>query len=244
MSDNLVKMARFEQKELERRIIEVTRQRCSFFPSGELEEFERPDWLIPSARLGIEVAQLLPERAEGAMFSPPQLSSFQERVVSIAERTYLSLPQLGPIDVLIYFSNDFVRKKDANAMGRTLAKLVWRNYPRDGRTVMLDDETPDGFSVVRIAPVEGGWNTGGVSDIQCLTYEQLNSRIADKNRRAAEYRNHLPAGWALWLLFATRVPVLWSVSCPPEVTSWRFACEFDRVFLASWEHGVLLLNRT
>lgn len=237
-------MVRPEQKEIERRIIEVTRQRCTLLPAGDLAEFERPDWLIPSARLGIEVSQLLPKKTEGAIFSPPQLSGFQEQVVSIAERTYDELPPLGPVDVLVYFNNDWSRKKDANAIGRRLAEIVWNNYPTDGSIVTLEDAIPDGFSVVRIAPIAGGWHTGSVSNIQLLTYEQLSTCIANKNRRLAEYRTRIPNGWQVWLLLLTRVPVLWSLSCPAEVGSWKFSFEFDRVLLASWDHGVILLNRT
>jgi hypothetical protein len=232
-----------DKKELERRIIEVTRQRCTLFPQGELSEFERPDWLIPSACLGIEVSQLLPERAQGAMFAPPQLSEFQKQVVSMAERNYRQLPGAGPVDVLVYFTNEWTRKNDANLMGRALAEFVRTNYPSDGSTVVFDEVAPDGFSVVRITPAQGAWHTGSVSNIEYLTYGRLNCSIAAKSRKVAEYRARLAAhatstsncasGWQMWLLLATRVPVLWSLSCPPEVASWHFASEFDRVFLAS-----------
>ena len=48
----------------------------------------------------------------------------------------------------------------------------------------------------------------------------------------------------VWLLLATRFDVLSGVTVPPEVESWRFTCDFDRVLLSSWEHGVLQLNCT
>lgn len=241
-----------DKKELERRIIEVTRQRCSLFPEGALSEFERPDWLIPSACLGIEVSQLLPEKADGAIFSPPQLAEFQKRVVSIGERNYREFPGTKPVDVLVYFTNQWTRNNNAKVMGRTLAEFVHTNYPKDGSTIVFDDDAPDGFSVVSITPVEGAWRTGSVSNIECLTYERLKSSIAAKSRKAQEYRDRLAAHalstsnclsrWQVWLLFATRVPVLWSLSCPSEVTSWHFVSPFDRVFLATWEHGVLEIS--
>ena len=186
------------------------------------------------------------------MFSPPQLSEFHKQVVFVAERNYRELPGAGPADVLVCFTNEWTRKSNANVMGRTLAEFVRTNYPSDGSAVTFDELVPDGFSVVRITPAEGAWCTGAVSDIEYLTYERLNYSIAAKSRKVAEYRARLAAratntsncasGWQVWLLFATRVPVLWSLSCPPEVTSWHFASEFDRVFLASWEHGVLEIN--
>jgi hypothetical protein len=148
--------------------------------------------------------------------------------------------------------NDWTRRNNANAMGRTLAEFVRTHYPADGETVVLDEEDPDGFSLVRITATDGAWSTGSISSVEYLTYERLNSSIATKDHKVAEYRAHLAAhaqstsqcisGWQVWLLLATRLPVLWSMSCPPEVRSWHFASDFDRVFLASWEYGVLRIN--
>jgi hypothetical protein len=45
---------------------------ATLIPSGELKEFENPDWLIPSAALAIEVSYLLPEKPDQALFTGPQ----------------------------------------------------------------------------------------------------------------------------------------------------------------------------
>jgi hypothetical protein len=68
-----------EKKERERRVIEAARQRSAYFPSGELCPDECPDWLIPSAWLGIEVSELLPPKPVAAKFSGPQVSLFRKR---------------------------------------------------------------------------------------------------------------------------------------------------------------------
>ena len=231
-----------DKQELERRIIEWARERSPLLPKGDLErpKVDGPDWLIPSARVGIEVSQLLPEKAPGTLFSPPQLSRFQQEVVSTAERFYGDGGD--QLDVAVYFTNDWTRRNDANAMGRALADFVRSNYPTDGIPVTLDDETPDGFAVVSIAPIKGGWHANGINSGEYLTYELLSSRIAQKSRLVAEYRRRLPENWQVWLLFATRLPVLWSLSCPPEIETWRFDSEFDRLFLSSWDYGVLELG--
>lgn len=124
--------------------------------------------------------------------------------------------------------------------------LLQNNYPQQSKTVCLQRGRRavgwvDGLSVVRITAENGRWQAGGSSDGVMLTYEQLASRIATKSERVQEYRSRLP-GWQIWLLLATQLPVLWSVSLPREVTSWRFTCDFDRVLLSSWEDGVLQLN--
>jgi hypothetical protein len=235
-------MTRADQKEIERRMIEWVRGKSTLIPSGELQPFENPDWLIPSAALAVEVSFLLPEKPDQALFSGPQLSRFQESVVDTAEQIYRELAGPGPLDVLVHFTNDWTRKRDAKQMGRALAQFVRINYPSDGKTVVLDETTPDGFALVRIACIEGGWGTGSVNSTAFVTYEQLKASILAKDNRVHEYRTRIPHGWQLCLLFGTSPSVLWSVSVPKEVTAWRFACGFDRVLLSSWEHGVLELN--
>ncbi len=235
-----------DKKEREQRAIEAARRHSTFFPPGELSPFEKPDWLVRSASLGIEVSELLPQKPDGALFSGPQVSAFQEDVVRRGERCYRALAD-APADVLVYFRNDWTRRQDGAAMGRALADFVRSNYPSDTDTVVMQElgrgvrGWVDGLSVVRITGEDGRWQAGGCSDVAIVTYEQLASRIAAKNQRVSEYRRRLP-GWEIWLLFATRFPVLWSVSIPREVMSWRFSCDFDRVFLSSWEDGVLELQ--
>lgn len=231
-----------DTKEIERRVIEWARQKSTLIPSGELQEFERPDWLIPTAQLAIEVSLLLPRKPEGALFSPPQLSKFQEQVVAEAEQIYRESGGPGPIDVLVCFKNDWTRKRDPKFMARALAEYVRNNYPKDGKTIQLDEAVPDGIFLARIACFDGGWNTSAINSIEIVTHERLSASIADKNQRVPEYRKRMQPGWQLWLLLGTSPSVLWSVSTPREVITWRFTHGFDLLLLHTWEHGVLRLN--
>jgi hypothetical protein len=231
-----------EAKEIERNVILWARQKSTLIPSGDLQEFEKPDWLIPTASLAIEVSMLLPRKPEGALFSPQQVSTFQEHVVAEAERIYRESGGPQPIDVLVFFNNDWTRKRDPKLMARVLAECVWTKYPTDGRIVQLDDTTPDGFSLVRIACFDGGWHTSASNSIELVTHERLSASIANKDQRVPEYRKRVPPGWQIWLLLATSPSVLWSVSTPREVGTWRFTHGFDRVLLHSWEHGVVELS--
>jgi len=94
---------------------------------------------------------------------------------------------------------------------------------------------------VRITAEDGKWQAGGCSDVAALTYEQVASRIATKSLRVQHYRRKLP-GWQVWLLLSTRVDVLCGLTASPEVESWHFTSDFDRVLLSTWERGVLQLN--
>lgn len=206
-----------------------------------------PDGRIPSAASGIEVSELLAEKPDGAIFSPPQLAGFQSEVVREAARLF-SGTHAHPADVLVFFNNDWDRRRDIRAVAQALADFVANNYPEPSKSVCLQNGPRavgwvDGLSVVRIIAEDGRWQAAGCSDIAVLTYDQVASRIAEKSRRVQEYRKRLP-GWHMWLLLATRFNVLCSASVPPEVESWRFTSHFDRMVLSSWEYGVLQLNCT
>lgn len=156
--------------------IEEARRLSSLFPAGELKRHESPDWLIPDARLGIEVRYVTALKAEGDKFSGPELSMFQHRVVTTAEHYYKAMSG-PPCDVLVYFRNDFKRKRDPDEMGKALAAFVRRYYPADKRYITMEsfevDDWPDGFAVIRICTLDGGWNAGGTASATSLNRDYL-----------------------------------------------------------------------
>jgi len=233
------------KRERERRIIEHARARSGFFPPGELEISDRPDGRIESAKLGIEVSELLPKKRTGAIFGGAQLARFQAEVVEKASVQFRST-HICPSDVLVYFKNDWKSKGNAEQMAQALADFVCMNYPVGSETVCLQQGSSavgwiEGLSVVRISAHEGRWQTSGNNDRTVLTYELLASRIAAKSSRIEEYRRQLP-GWEIWLLLVSHISVLWSVSTPQEIGSWSFISGFDRILFSSWDMGVLELN--
>ena len=238
-----------DKKERERYIIEATRQRSTLFPAGDLVPDECPDWLIPSASLGVEVSELLPAKREGARFSGPQVSSFQEAVVAAAQEHYYSFADAPPADVLVFFRNDWTRKRDMDHMAEELSSFVRLNYPTGlEECITLESVSRDvlgwvdGLSVVRILRGKGRWQAGGAGSIESIVYEEIAQRIAGKDLRLPDYHRRFP-GWQMWLLLSTRIRVLHSVSIPQEIAHWQFKTDFDKVILSSWEDGVIDLQR-
>lgn len=233
----------------ERRVLEAARHYSSYFPSGELLRDHRPDWLIPSASLGIEISDLVPAKPAGAKFSGSQLASFQEKVVITAERFYYSSADAEPADVAVAFENEWMRRRDVKQAAQALASFVRSNYPRGAQESVtlepLNSEVRgwvDGLSVVRILRAKRAWQAGGCSGIDCVTHHQVAERIAAKDLLLPEYRRRWP-GWQMWLLLSTRRRALRSVSIPREVTAWLFNSEFDKLLLSSWEGEVVELQR-
>lgn len=240
--------AAIDKKEMERRIIERARGQSAIFPPGGLFAFENPDFLIPNAKIAIEVTQLLPEKPPGARFTAPQLDVFQKHIVADGRQIYYSDPGAPDADVLVYFRNDWTVKSDRGQMAQGLARLVSDSYPygeRDCITLngaLADlDVWPEGLSVVRIARIGRNWTAAANSDVQTVTNERLAECVAQKEKRLPEYRKTLP-GWQIWLVIATHFSVLWSVSVPRDVASWHFDTGFDKVLLSSWEDGVIELQ--
>lgn len=236
-----------EKKVAERRTIESARRKSTLIPSGDLQEFEKPDWLIPSAQLGIEVSYLFPQKPKNAAFSSPQLAQFQQDVIRKAEICYRGIGS-RPAGVMAYFKNDWLRKRNEQAMASEIAQFVWDNYPTDGGHVMLQQHGDgvhgwvDGLSIVAISCMNQPWDTSASSFIPILTRDQLNSRISAKTERLPEYRTRVPQGWEIWLLLATSISVLHSVAVPHEVTTWKFESNFERILLSPWDDDVFQLN--
>jgi len=143
--------------------------------------------------------------------------------VTAGGERYSSFADALPVDVLVYFRNDWNRKRDVQKIAQALASFVLSNYPSGAKkSVMLepmsdDLDDLDGVSIVRIFGGESAWHRGGWAGIECLTYEQVAERIAAKDLLLPEYRRRWPGG-EMWLLLSTRMRVLHSVSNPREVT--------------------------
>ena len=189
----------------------------------------------------------MPQKPKNAAFSSPQLSAFQENVIRKAERCYRVIDS-RPAKVLVYFKNDWVRKRNEHAMANEIAQFVRDNFPVKTGHVLLQQLGDgvrgwvDGLSVVGISCVDEPWETSASSFIPILTHDQLYSQIKSKDRRLPEYRTRVPQSWEIWLLLATSISVLHSVAVPYEVTRWQFESRFDRVLLSPWDGDVIQLN--
>jgi hypothetical protein len=228
----------------ERWLIEEARRRSTIFPPGELSAFESPDWLIRDAFLGIEVTDLLPPK-RNSLYSGAQLSAFQAEIVQRARAQYFT-ECASDADVLVFFENEWNRKREAQAYAVSLAQFVRRNLPVDRDCVTLQarhaKDWVEGISVIRISRTGNKWLAAGAAGIPLLEYTDLAARIAAKNKLLPRYRARLPE-WKMWLLMATDIRVLRSVGIPPDITDWRFSFDFEKVLLMPWDGEVVELAR-
>jgi hypothetical protein len=232
-----------EKKQVERRLIEEARRRTNLLPNGTLSEYESPDWLIPDSSLAIEVSAVLPPKGDN-LFSGAQLSSWQIDVVARAQQHYFSAYDTDA-DILVFFDNEWNRRRRPEAMAQALAGFVNSNLPQDSDCVTLQrydtDQWVDGVSVIRIARTGRQWQAGSAADIHELRQVDLAAQIDSKNKLVERYRSRLP-GWSIWLLLTTEIQVLRSVAIPRDVGNWRFTFDFDRVLLMPWDGNVIQIR--
>ncbi len=98
-------MARFAQKEEERRVLEAARRVCCTFPVGEIQLAEEPDLRIEAGTelLAVEVTELL---RSGYRFRPAQDERFHHEVLRLAERMFYETPNAEPVCVGVSFLDE------------------------------------------------------------------------------------------------------------------------------------------
>lgn len=242
-----------DKKIWERHVVKMAQRAFLGFPREDVVQFESPDWVYPSARLAIEVTDLVPERSARTTFSGPEVASFHRDVVARAEKAYQGLDGAAPVYVHAYFRNEFRRKKNVAIAAAELVKLVRANLPeREGDVVMLtlpESAGPlcgGGIRTLRIERRIGKWgHSDGAAMMSLITRECVERSIQGKQTKLDRYRTNLDrAGfsadgtdrpdcreWRFWLLIATRFPVLSNVQVPVDAARWQFRSDFDRILL-------------
>jgi hypothetical protein len=180
------------KKRVEMQYLEEARRASATFPAGRIEPHERPDFLLFADRgeIGIEVTELCREepRAEAGRLS---------KVPGKAKAIYNRLLQADPVDVSIAFWG--AEHVASNDLTRSLAELVYANRTNRG-TSLQRELLPKGYCHISIHEplVPGGrWYAARAGDTIVATKELLETRIAEKNGLAPEYRRVAPELWLL-----------------------------------------------
>jgi len=131
-------MTRASKKARERRFLDDWRTVEGSFPSGEIRDHERPDFLVvaPDYQIGIELTELvIPSDGKHSQIAR---ENFQEQVVDLGARIHADLG--GPaLDVAVYFGlGTPVTKQTYREVARTLVEVVRDNTPIAGLSEWKD----------------------------------------------------------------------------------------------------------
>jgi hypothetical protein len=218
------------KKEIEQHYTEEARRASSLFPAGALEPPERPDFLVRTAAgvLGIEVTELCREepRAESGRLS---------KVADAARKHYNQLPGSMPVDVSFVFSRG-ASAVHFNALTDSLVNFVRDHAP--GSSFKRD--LPSGYSHIGIhTPFReplGNWHAPRAFNVVPAAKSLLETRIAGKNQRIADYRSSASTVWLLIVNDNFLGPGEVVVR-RDELAEWTFTFAFDKVLLFQRQPG-------
>lgn len=233
------------KKRLEKHYTEEARRVYPFFPKGELISHENPDFLLrlDAETIGIEVTQLCREgpRAEAGRLG---------KVPAKAKARYSRLVEAEPVDVSLAFSRH-AANVSFERLANSLVEFVYARRKTRGIGRMRD--LPEGYCHIGIhAPFEemdptGHWHGVRSFDTVVAPKQLLDSRIADKNARLAEYRFAVPEVWLLIVNDQFLGPGEVCVR-PEDLAEWKFSFDFEKVLLFARKPGgggeVVELQRT
>jgi len=224
------------RKERERDHLMHFREVCSFFPEGEIEAIERPDFVVhtPKGLLGIEHTEMLqPGNPHHGGYIQAQ-ENLRQRVVDRAKDLY-ARSSGPPLRVEVLFHPGFdIRKQSVDDLSKSLANLVSCTPPVVEGSVTLGPswETWDTFprEIARVKIFYGckdsGWYPLSVGFIPRIGPDEIQGRI-----RAKEPISYKARYLETWLLI---VEDGFRMSSTVEVTrsamEYCYTTEFDRVF--------------
>jgi len=226
-----VTVSEAEKKRIETVYLEEARRASALFPSGVAVPHERPDFLIQgdARTIGIEVTELCRERprAEGGKLS---------KVAPQAKQRY---NQLGhPVEVSAAFAPN-IEQLGFNHLVNGLVDFVTAHRAEMGCFDWHDTELPEGYSYIAIHSAReplGQWRTFKAFETMLAPKELIETRIAEKSSRLAEYRKAASENWLLIVndrfLGAGEVYVR-----SDHLAQWKFAFEFERVLIFLREPG-------
>src|SRR5271167_4736900 len=206
---------------------------------------DEPDFKIetPTGSLGMEVTEIL--RSNSGPFPPVAEENLHKEVVRLAEEHYQRSCK-SPVDVLVYFLNDWPSKRDKKDMARALSEYVQSHYEPGTTTAIFSrlNGLPEGFSLVRVSSLGGQWISQESGVLPLLQHEQLVRRINEKNALLPKYRSRLP-NCPIWLLIYTAVTVSRGVPIPTSISEWTCQSDFDKVlFFSALDNRVFEIDRT
>jgi hypothetical protein len=237
------------KKAIQKRALVAAGQVSALIPTGEIQDFERPDFRIDTAPglVGIEVTELMPAPTSDFFSAPLAEKSWHEKLMKAAEQEYSGLPGAVPVGVSAYFWRTESGKYDMRTMARGLANfiLTHRAQAKPVVTFSWRADLPEGFGVITVTEFYEPWH--GLETVT-LTLDQIHQRLADrisaKNELVTIYRANLPNA-PIFLLIFSCMEISRGVPIVQGIEEWTFPFDFDRAFFfAGLDSQVVELRRS
>lgn len=120
------------KKTKERKIIENLKSIYPEFPKGDIEETEKPDFIIHSSKMKIGVELVNYICGQNKTGSP--LRQIEETIITLTESTKKEFEKLSKAKLIVslHWKNDFpIKRKFKNQIIHKLSKLIYEYCPEE-----------------------------------------------------------------------------------------------------------------
>jgi hypothetical protein len=215
------------------------KEACPFFPEGEIEKTEMPDFIVHAQgrTLGIE-------HTEAFQPGPPHGESFQaqdslaQRVVDEAEYRYRQRHSQPLLVQILFKPRAGMSKQRIPTVAEMLVRLIEATHVESGTPVTLrrTQETlgcfPREVALIHLYSHPGGrqnlWRCSSAGFIPQLVPEDLQAIVDRKERKRQNYAAKCPEVWLLIAADDVRIPS--TVDLKESALDHRYDTGFDRVF--------------
>lgn len=211
----------------------------TFFPDGEIESTETPDFIVHTQDkiLGIEHTEIFqPGLSDGTSLQAQD--GLAQRVVSKANSLYLE--QYGqPLLVQIFFNyRVMIHKKDVDRLAKAVVHLIETTPIEPGNPITLRRTTensvdfPNEIARLHIYAHPNGkenkWRSSSAGWIPEVTPEFVQEQINQKEQKLDNYKSQCSEIWLLLVADNLRNPS--SVDLSQLALAYQYSTGFDRVF--------------
>lgn len=219
--------------------LEHFKEVCPFFPDGEIEYTEKPDFIVHAQDnfLGIEHTEIFqPGQSDGT--SPQAQDNLSQRVVNKANDLYLE-HNSQPLLVQILFNHRVImNKKDVNRLAEAIVRLIGMTPIELGNPITINRTTenseyfPNEIVRLRIYAHPNGkenkWRSSSAGRIPEITPEYLQEKIDQKEQKLDNYESKCSEVWLLIVADDLRIPS--SIDLAELASSHKYSTRFNRVF--------------
>jgi hypothetical protein len=228
------------KKEFERRQLERFIKIFPAFPTGQIEDFEEPDFVLHtnSHEIGIELTDLYWSSSPDTVPRQSQ-ESICANIVRRACDSYskLSLPALH---VSVHFNyRHTLLKADMVPIAEKIVKVVSRNVPSAGNSFREEynwfnrDYFPEKVHAINSwhfdSMTESFFSAPSAVFVPPLKKEHINEVLTRKEKKYQQYRKRCNQIWLLINADGSQLSTAYDFD--PALLNERFTTSFDRVFL-------------
>jgi hypothetical protein len=213
---------------------------CSFFPVGEIECTDKPDFLIHNKDriIGIEHTRIYqPGLPNGASLQAQD--SEAQKIVKKASDIYIQ-NQNKPLFVQIMFHKGRpINKRRVNQFAEIIYRLIVKEPILPGQIIILhrthenSKYFPSEIARILIYSHPNGkenmWCISSGGSIPEITVNQVNKKISDKEQEIDIYKGRCSDIWLLIVAENIRIPTTLDIS--RDAATHSYHTKFDRIFL-------------